>query len=560
MTRLLPGAAAIGAAITALVAGCGGDSSSTPVTVTPGATSFVASDAPIAAWADPVTLGFDGPAIGTYAGVRSFQRGTVDPITGTDLGQAAGLQIWEGNDGHLWEVDLTSSAAPVPAQMSTESAATVDPLCTSTGLAGGASTFDYNGVFFAANLAAPTDSTYVYRMAGPDGVCDTPDDVIHAVKTGMAASDAPITAAAMPQATVYNSDGSIQGFVAKSGAALVLEDPTLSNPVALGTFPADVLVADPLPNGLVTGFATGRLWDIDGNIVFVDYAGHTVSASLFAIPNWTPTNDHLVTAASPTTLYFAINTPATGQSAPNFTIYSMPADGSAAPIAIATEPGTANQLEVPVNGSNLVVGVVDTTYQIMSWPTGGGAATPLLVTTSLNGGRFTATSNDVYWTGWFETSTGGTTTRIDTTAGIVDMTGATVQAPLTDTLFMVGGMTDPFPAGDTTTVRMPFTTMFQVQGLTPVTVVLSSGSWTQDGISGGTLYSIDTSSNTALATLGTFPVSTATNLAPGTLRGLDGTVFLQATNVLATQDAGTRDLYLVNVTTANSLTRVTGDL
>lgn len=563
MRSVLSGAA-IGAAITALLAGCGGDDNGGGGGSGGGGnlpTSFVGSGAVVVSWADPVSLAFDGPAIGSYAGARTFQRGNIDPMTGADLGQPAGIEIWEGSDGHLGAVDLTSMTDPVPVQFSAETAATTDALCTSNGTDAGAPNFDYAGVFFAADLATPTNSTYVYRLPGADGVCATDDDVIHAVKTGMTASDAPLTAVAMPSATVYTSSGSIQGFVAKSGANLVMEDASLANPIVLATFPAAIEVASPLPNGLVTGYATGRLFDVDGNIVFVDYTSGTVSASLFAIPNWTQANDHIVTAASPTTLYFAVNTPASGSTPASSTIYSMPNDGSAAPLPMSSLQGTVNQMEVAVGGSSLVIGLVDTTYMIDALPLGGGVSAPVLVTTAQNDGRFTATASDVYWTSWFTTSSGGSTTRVNTTSGINDMTGASVQAPIANSMFMAGGMTASFTAGDTTTQRLPFTTVFQVQNLSPVTVTLPGvGTWTQDAISGGTLYAIDTSSNTASATVGTFPVTTATNLASGTVRGLDGTVYLEATNPLGTQDPATRDLYLLNVNTSGSLTRITGNL
>jgi hypothetical protein len=562
MKKMLPGAA-LGAAITALLAGCGGSDGGTGTGSGgggSGATSFVGSDATVAAWADPVSLAFDGPASGTYAGARTFQRGNVDAMTGVDLGQPAGVEVWEGADGSVEIADLYGTSDPVAMPVSTETSSTIDPLCTSTGTSGGAPNFDYAGVYLAPDLASPTNTTYIYRLPGADGVCGTSDDVIHAVKTGMLATDAPLAAAAMPTATVYSSNGAILGFVAKSGASLVMEDASLANPVTLGTFPATVGVASPMPTGLVTGFASGRLFDVDGNIVFIDYTAHTVSASLFTIPNWNPANDHIVTAASPTTLYFAVVTPATGLIPASSTIYSMPNDGSAAPLPLSTLQGTVNQMEIAVGGSNLVVGVNTTTYVVDAFPLSGGAAVPLLVASGANDGRFTATANDIYWTAWFQTTSGGTTTRSNTASGINDMTGASVQAPLANSMFMVGGMTDPFSAGDTTTQRLPYATVFQVQNLTPVTVQLGAGTWTQDAIGGGTLSAIDTSSNTATTTLGTFPASTATTLAGGTVRGLDGTIFLQATNPLSTQDPSTRDLYLLNVSTAGSLTRVTDNL
>jgi hypothetical protein len=83
-------------------------------------------------------------------------------------------------------------------------------------------TYDYVGVYFSADLVTPTNSSYFYRLPGPDGACNTPDDVIHRAKTGMASTDSPIVASAMPIATVRTAQGVISGFVVKSGASLVL--------------------------------------------------------------------------------------------------------------------------------------------------------------------------------------------------------------------------------------------------------------------------------------------------------------------------------------------------
>jgi hypothetical protein len=510
-------------------------------------------------------MSFTMPSVGTYAGERQFQRGTVDPMTGTDLGQPAGVDVYQGSDGHVYTVDLASSTTPTAMQVSTETGATVDGLCTSTGLAGGASTYDYNGVFFAADLTAPTNSTYVYRLPGADGVCDTADDEIHAIKTGMGLTTASLTAAAMPAATVFSSSGAITGFVAKSGANLIIEDVNLANPVTVGTFPSTIMVAAPLPVGLVTGYETGRLFVVDGNIVHVDYSLDVTSGSLFTIPGWTPTNDHIVAAASPTTLYFAVNVPASGATAASSTIYAMPEDGSTGPTAISTLVGTVNQLEFPINGSNLVAGVIGgggTNFSILAWPAAGGASTTILATTSQNGGRFTATANDVYYTTWLETVAGTATTRSGTTSGITDMTGLEVVAPMANSMFAAGGEFDSFAAGDTTTRATQLVTAFQVTGLSPVTVTdpVSGNVFTADGLGGGTISSIEVSTNGTAAMIGVFPPSQAVSLTGGTLRGIDRTMFLQAVTPFSTQDPATRDLYLLNTQDSSSLQRVTGNL
>jgi hypothetical protein len=79
-------------------------------------------------------------------------------------------------------------------------------------------------VSFAADLVVPTNSSYFYRLPGPDGVCNTADDVIHMVKTGMGPGAAPIVVDSMPVASVRTAQGGLAGFVAKSGADLVLTD------------------------------------------------------------------------------------------------------------------------------------------------------------------------------------------------------------------------------------------------------------------------------------------------------------------------------------------------
>jgi hypothetical protein len=569
MTKLLPGFA-LCATATFLLAGCGGDDG-TDVPTGPSTTlvSHVGSTGTIAAWADPATLAFDGPAIGSYAGKRQFMRGNVDPMTGIDLGQQAGVEMWKGADGHVYALDLTvpDTDSPAAIQVSSESGATVDDTCSLPGTQAPGASFDYQGVVFAADLVTPTASAYIYRLPGADGVCDTADDAIHLVHPGMGPGDAPVVGVAMPQATVYASNGAITGYIAKSGATLVLLDTNLANPVTVGSFGASIGVAEPLPVGLESGYPTGRLFDVDGQIVYVDYAAHTTSAPLFTIPDWTPGDEHLVTAASPTTLYFAVNTPATGAVPASSSIYAMPADGSAAPVVISVQPGTVHEMQFPVQGTSLVVGVEDVgDFAIVAIPatqTDGGPGQALAVGTGFNGGRFTATAGDVYYTMWTSSTTGLVTTRTGTSAGIVALDGTVVQAPIAGAEFLSGGEVDPWAAGDTTTQRMPWTRMFEATGLSAsasVTDPVTGRQYVADSLAGATLSSIDTSTNTTIATLGTFPAGTTATLLEGTARGIGHTVFIEASTQASTQDPATHDLYLVNSASADSLVAVTANL
>ena len=206
MNKLLPGFA-LTATASLILAGCGG-SSDNGVPTGPSSTliSYVGSPDAIAAWADPTQLTVDGPDIGTYAGKRQLARGTVDPMTGTDLGQPAGVEIWKGADGHVWAVDLAAVDTGVPAavQVSSETGATVDATCTFNGTPDTGTNFDYQGVVFSADLVTPTASSYIYRLPGADGVCNTADDVVHVVHPNMSTSDAPLVASAMPSTTVYS--------------------------------------------------------------------------------------------------------------------------------------------------------------------------------------------------------------------------------------------------------------------------------------------------------------------------------------------------------------------
>jgi hypothetical protein len=538
--------------------GGGGGGGSTPP---PALVSYLGTTGVFAAWVDPAAGGsYSVAQTGSYAGKKQSLRGTVDFLTGASLSQPAGVEVYKYSDGHIYALDLTSTEAPVGQQLSSEFAATLDDTCTLSGTAVAGANYDYVGVYFTADLQTPTNSSYIYRLPGPDGVCNTDDDVFHMVKTGMTTASAPIVASGMPVATVRTAQGGISGFVVKSGASLVLVDSNFANPTVLGTFSAPIGVAVALPVGTTQGYPTGQLYVVDGNIVYVDYNALTVSASLFTIPNWTPTNAAALFAASPTELYFSINTPAAGSTPASTNIYAMPADGSAAPTAVDTEPGRVATLLYPVQGSALIWGVVNPTYTIRTLPAGGAPTT--LVTSTQNGGTFIATASTVYyetWTGSTDSTT-KTVTRSGTQSGIVGSDGTVVQAPLANSTFVNGGEQAPFP-DDTTTTATAYVTVFLVQELSPVTVTNQSTGYQyiEDGVGGASLTAIDTTSNQAVATVGTLPASTATALS-GTFRSSAHTGFLEASNALSTEDPATRDLYLLNSQAANSVMRLTDSL
>jgi hypothetical protein len=367
----------------------------------------------------------------------------------------------------------------------------------------------------------------------------------------------------MPVATVRTSGGGISGFVITSGANLELVDSNFANPVVLGTFSAPIGVAVALPVGTTQGYPTAQLYVVDGNIVYVDYVGHTVSAPLFSIPNWVPTNPEALFAASPDTLYFSIYTAATQSTPASTSIYAMPSEGSAAPAVVDTEAGSVSNLLFPVQGTGLLFGVNSSgIYSIRNLPSASGSTATTLVTSTQNAGTFIATASTVYYETWagVTNSTAMTVTRSGTQSGIVGVDGTVIQAPLPNSTFVNGGEQEPWP-NDTVTTTTPYETVFQVRGLSTVTVTDSANGYqyTVDAVAGGTLISIDATSNQPVATIGNLPPSNASTLS-GTFRSTDHDGFLEASNPASTENPETRDLYLLNSQTSNNLTRVTGNL
>lgn len=560
--RRLSSVVSLGAAIAGILAGCdGGDNYWGNGNPPPLLDSYVGTTGPFVAWADDLSGSYVVAQTGSYAGKKQALRGTIDFTSGASLGQLAGVEIYKNSAGGISEVDLTSTSGPVAQQVSSETAATLDDTCTLSGTVVAGANYDYVGVSFTADLQTPTNSSYFYRLPGPDGVCNTADDVIHMVKTGMSAGDAPIVASGMPVVTVRTATGGISGFVVKSGANLVLVDGNFANPVVLGTFSAPIGVAVALPIGTTQGYPTGQLFVVDGNIVYVNYAAPSISLPLYTIPNWQPTNAEAIFAASPDSLYFAINTAANGTTPASASIYSLPADGSSAPTVVDTEAGRVASLVVPVLGTNLLIGLVNTTYTIKSLPTAGGPVTTL-VSSTVNDGAFIATATTLYYETWQQTTDDTTliVTRSGTASGIVGLNGTVIQPPLANSTFVNGGEQLPWP-GDTTTTATAYKTVFQVQNLTPVAITdtATGYQYLEDGVSGGTVIAIDATSNQVGATIGTVPGSTAVTLS-GTFRDAGDSGFLQAQNVLSTQDPATEDLYVLNSQAANSLTRISNNL
>jgi hypothetical protein len=560
MNRLEVRAARMGVlgGIAILVTACGGGSSTSSTTPT----SYIGTTGAFTAAADPNSES-SVLLVSGAAGKRQYLRGTVDLVTGQDVGQPTGIEMYKNQDGHIYTVDMTAVGAPVPAQVSSETAATVDDACTFGGAALPGATSDYTGVYAAPDFATPVHYAYFYRLPGSDGVCNSADDVIHMVHPNMRTSDSPLVAAAMPAASAYDpSTGAVRNFIAKMGTDIVALDPNGANPVSLATFGVPIQVLTALPTSNANSLPTGGLFIVDGDIVHVNYGSGAVSGSLFTIPNRTP-HSTLSAAASPTTLYFSIVTPATGSSPASSTIYSMPLDGSAAAAPIDTEVGTASELTYPPQSNRLLFAVSNgaPSYAVKAISSSGGAPTTL-VTINQNAGRFVASALAVYYTSYQVTgnnSIGLTRSRI--LSGIVATDGTEIVPPTANSEFMTGGQQTPTPAGVPLWAPAPIAAVLRIRNLTAtVTAINSNGvTITMPGLSGGLVESIDTGSNQVTASIGTMPTSNATYLTDS-FRVIGNVGYVDATNDASTQNPGTRDLYLLKTGATNSLIRVTNNL
>lgn len=493
-----------------------------------------------------------GATIGKYAGARTYLSGSVKAGSSTVVNQSEYAQIFKSSDGHIYRVNLLTSSAPAATQVSSESHATIDDLCSLNGANSQLGTdVNYVGVQYYNDFQNSENSAYFYRLPGSGGTCNTSSDLIYMVHLGMSASSAPI-AALMPLAVVHDpTSGAIVGFIVNEGTALTEYDQNFQNRTVLLTPSTPIGTAYMLANRGV--ISTGALFVLDGNIVYVDYAHKTVSASLFTVPNWSATS-RFPTSSNGTTEYFSVNTTNQTQKPIVLTsaVYSMPLNGSAAPTLLGNESGVVNQVTVAQYGTTVAWAVVPPggNYTVRTFSSG--AAQPVTaLTASGNSGSFVVTANAIYYT--VSTFSRPATTAFvyaNTLTGIVGMDGTVIEAPVVNSRFV---------AEERDNNGSDWLDIIRARNLTPVTLVSASNNdaYTEDGISGATLEVIDTSTNNVTLTLGTLPSGTIMQGA-GTLTATAG--YIDGINVNSTTDPATRDLIYIDTSRANSLIQLTTNL
>jgi hypothetical protein len=493
------------------------------------------------------------PTLGNFAGARTYITGSIQSGTPTIQNQAQYAQIYKYTDGHIYTVSLLTASTPAAAQVSSESQATIDDLCSLNGantLLG--TDVNYVAVQYYNDYANPANSVYFYRLPGPSGTCNTSGDIIHMVKLGMSTSDAPINTGFMPVAVIHNpTSGAITGFIVNEGVALTEYDENFQNRVVLYTPTSTINVAYTLATAGVS--ATGGLFVLDGNIDYVDYVHNTVSSSLFTVPNWTGTS-RFPNSANSTTAYFSVNTSDETQTpvVPTSEVYSMPLDGSAAPTSLSTESGVVSAVAVAEYGTTVAWSVVPPAGSYTVRTSSSSNSTPVTaLTASGNSGSFVVTANTIYYTASTYSKSGTNVTYSNTQTGIVGMNGSVIQAPLAESRFV---------AEERDNNGSDWNYIIRARNLSPVSVVSATNgdTYTEDGLSGATLEVVSTSSNTVTVTLGNMPTGITIMQGSGTLISSSG--YLDGINVNSTLDPTTRDLIYINTNSANSLIQLTTNL
>jgi hypothetical protein len=486
-----------------------------------------------------------GPNPGTFAGARLVITADISANSPTTSNQADFAQMYKASDGHLYATGLQIAGLPGPAQVSSESGATIDDLCSLNGANTTLGTdVNYVAIQSYVDYANPLNSVYFYRKPGASGACNTSTDIVSMVYLGMGPSDTPILAL-MPMAVVHNpNSGAITGFIVNEGTAITMYDENFANRTVIYTPSTAISVAYSLASSGVS--ASGGLFVLDGNIVYIDYTQGSVSAPLFTVPNWDPTK-RFVNSANGTTEFFAVNTSneAATPVVPTSAVYSMPLDGSAAPTLLGSESGSIGQVTVATYGTTVAWSVVPPggVYTIRT-STGAGSTPVTAFTATGNAGSFIVTASDIYYTTETESApTATTVTYANTQTGIVAMNGTVVEAPVLESRWV---------AEERDNNGSDWIDLIRARNLSPVTVADTANgkTYTEDGISGATLEVLDTATNAVTVTLGVMPAGTVMS-GSGTLISSAG--YIDGLNVNSTADPATRDLIYIDTSQANSL-------
>lgn len=239
-------------------------------------------------------------------------QGTISTAMPHTRSNLHGHTVIYGRGGSLFKVSaLKNGGTPIPVQLSSES--DIFSPCNN----------DLNDL--GEDLANPDNSQFLYSLSGPDGNCNTTDDVWKMVKVGMEPTDAPIPAREPVTSIVDISSGTLTGWLAIDESTLKRYDANFENRVPITPFTDSI---DEIGKGGVTSSGYNIFLKVDNQL----YAYNTGTGELSQPLHTFQSPDSYFNSLDGTNLYFV-----DGNS-----IYKIPQDGSVPSIPLVAEGSPGN--------------------------------------------------------------------------------------------------------------------------------------------------------------------------------------------------------------------------
>jgi len=332
------------------------DAVSITVTNTPPPGSYLFHSNPLSAVdpANPASPTLIEPTANLVAGHSPFltpasviRTGIVDITARTITDDHAHAVIYPKTDGRLYKVSALMSGSLAPVQVSNETQ--VDQMCINM-LVSDRDVTDFADV---------NNSQYLYVMPGANTTCGDSDDVWKMVRLGMSATDAPIIA--KPAIASFHDDttGAISAWLVHDAGNLQKCN---------ANFAACTNVRAATSVDLEIDINDRVLLNIDDELFMYDGTTDTLSNSLFTI-----TAGMFISPVSTdgTNIYFGYGT----------LLYQFPIDGSSMATVLQTETSDVQRIEPGVSNIVYQVGSAGSGTEIKAVPKTGGTPVSLATAT-----------------------------------------------------------------------------------------------------------------------------------------------------------------------------------
>ncbi|VAW96607.1 hypothetical protein MNBD_GAMMA21-467 [hydrothermal vent metagenome] len=461
-------------------------------------------------------------SFGIVSSAEIIKTGNYDSITKLITNMGSYVVVYANTDGRLYRVSALKSGSLSPIQVSSESQA--DQMCLGA----------MHGSAGRTDLANVENSQYLYLLSGVDNICGTSDDVWKMIRIGMSATEAPVLAKHPVTDLVDLSTGALSGWLVQDGNSLSRCDVNFANCAAIA--PVATLVEHRLN---IKDTDERFLLEIDDQLFVYNGIDNTLSSAVFTRSAGTFNSPAVSDGVN---VYFGNGT----------SVYSFPADGSMVATELVAEASDIQRLELTSNNVVYQIGTSGLGREIKTVAKTGGTPLSLAIATGADDLFlvFEAGGN-LYYNIRSSSVIPGDVTLTPIVAGVVDVNGN--NRVETSSASWVGGVystTFDLTKGGSESVLI--TKVFRAEGFN-----LGGSS---DGFAGAALISVDSVTAVDGVTMGTMPggerlinvfcFGAENNALCGVFIGLSPTA---VPSPLPFQN----DLFYVNATTANSLTRVT---